>query len=86
MSTAEAARVSAPLDARADVSAERSAWRSICAGSCAEQIVGHDVVDVGLDGVGEEERLAQPGQPVAGMHEHVEEVGELVRCARCRCA
>ena len=44
----------------------------------AEQIVGDDVVEVGLDGVGKEERLAEAGQPLVGVEQDVDEIGELV--------
>ena len=45
----------------------------------AEQVVGDRVVDVGLDRVGEEERLPEPSQLLVGVDEDVNQVRELVR-------
>ena len=44
-----------------------------------EQVPGGDVVDVSLDGVGEEERLAQTDEPFVGVDEHEHEARELVQ-------
>jgi hypothetical protein len=79
MSTAEAARISAPLDPRADVTAQRGRVALDLRRILAEQVVGDDVVDVGLDRVGEEERLSEPRQPLVGVDDDMDQVRELVR-------
>ena len=63
--------------ARADVAAQRARVPLDQGGILADQVAG-DRMDVRLDRVGEEERLAEPDEPLVGVDEHVHEARELL--------
>ena len=81
MSTADAARISAPLACRADVAAQRARVRLDRAGILAEEIAGNRM-QMRLDGVREEERLAEPDETLVGVDEDVDDARELVETER----
>ena len=66
---------------RADVAAQRASVRLDPAGILAEEIAG-DGVQVRLDCVREEERLAEPDETLVGVDEDVDEARELVEPER----
>ena len=66
----------------ADVAAQRVGVQFDPPRILPEQVARGDGVHVRLDRVGEEECLAEPDEPLVGVHEHVEEARELVQPQR----